>query len=266
LDTFRSLASLLGCLGLSLLTGCSPEAMMDKFTTPEDKARASGFIQNLRDGRLDVIEVALDPQLKSPNVRATLEQMRAMIPEGEPDSVKLVGVSTETHNGIRSSNLTYEYEFDNRWFLINCATRLDGDQERIFGLNVTPLDASIESKNRFTLAGKTPLHYSMLAAIVLAVGLTLYALVRCVRHKALRKKWAWVLFILVGAVTFSLNWTTGEWLLKPLHFQLFSAGASASPYGPWEFSVAVPLGALLYLLLRGRHQNAVPQSNSEPAS
>jgi hypothetical protein len=240
--------------------------MIDKFTTPEEKAQASGFIQNLRDGQLDVIEARIDPELRRPGLRDTFEAMRKLIPSGEPDSVQLVGAQTNIQNSVRTVNLTFEYQFGEEWLLINCATRAAGEQVTIVGLNVHVLTESLEKQNRFTLVGKSPLQYTVLAAMVLAAGLSLFALVACARHKGLRRKWAWVLFILFGFGILSVNWSTGAWVIKPLYFQLFSAGASSSPYGPWELSVAVPLGALIYLFNRGRNQTAAAESKPEPIS
>jgi len=77
----------------------------------------------------------------------------------------------------------------------------------------------------------------------------------------LRRKWAWVLFVLFGVGTMTVDWTSATWGFNPVSFVLFSGGASAGFYGPWTISIALPLGALVYLWRRRRNQNPVPLSN-----
>ena len=80
-----------------------------------------------------------------------------------------------------------------------------------------------------------------------ALLITLYALVLCVKTKPLKRKWLWILFILVGFGQFVINWSTGEFQIAPLALQLFSASALASPYGPWIIAVSLPIGAALFI-------------------
>jgi hypothetical protein len=51
---------------------------------------------------------------------------------------------------------------------------------------------------------------------------------------------------------FSVNWTTGQWAVSLTSVQLFCASAFAPLYGPWTIAVSLPLGALVFLLLRRR--------------
>jgi hypothetical protein len=252
----------LGALALLLLsTGCSKDDMIQKFATVEERAVAQGYIEKLRQRQIAEIESRLDESLRKPEVAETLERISEMIPPGKADSVTLVGAQSERWNGVKTVNLTYQYQFGNQWFLINCATRGEGDAIRIVGLNVTPIARSLEEENKFTLTGKGFAQYAVFAAAILFPILSIYALVLCARDKSLRRKWAWVLFVIFGFSEFSVNWATGEWSFQPVYFLLFSAGAAASPYGPWTISAALPIGAVWYLLRRHRNQNAAPLSN-----
>lgn len=109
----------------------------------------------------------------------------------------------------------------------------------------------------------------MLFLAILVPLFTLYALILCIRTKIEKKKWLWVIFVLAGIASFSVDWTTGQWRIVPLSFQLLGAGASAPPYGPWVISVSLPLGAIIFLLKRKRlseqqcHTEPYPQSHSE---
>jgi len=253
--------ALFALAALSLLCGCSQEAMLEKFATEEDRKVATRCIDNLLRGNFEEIESRLDPGLRTGDTRAVFAHMVAMLPKEKPSAVKLVGAQRNVSAGVRESNLTYQYSYGQRHFLINCATRTTGQDQVIFGLNVNTLDASLEEKQRLELRDKTPLHYAVLAAVLVALLLTLSALIRCVIEKDLRRKWLWVLFIIVGIGQFELNWIDGTWTFSPVYFQLFSAGAVSSGYGGWELSVALPLGAIVYLVRRYRNHRAAARSN-----
>jgi hypothetical protein len=252
----------LGVLALALLgSGCTKEDAIKKFTSDKEEAIATGFIDKLRKRQVEEIESRLEDNLRAPGVRDTLMKMAEMIPVAEADSVTLVGAHSQLGDGRRFINLTYQYQFGDRWFLINCATRGEGETLRIAGFNVTSIPRSLEEEYRFTLAGKSPIQYTVLAAAILFPLLSLFALVKCARDRNLRRKWAWILFILLGVGKLTINWTTGAWGFKPVSFLLFSGGAFADLYGPWTISTALPLGALVYLLSRRRNQNPAMLSN-----
>jgi hypothetical protein len=122
--------------------------------------------------------------------------------------------------------------------------------ETIVGLGVHPLSASLEVQNRFTLANKSALQYGALAAAIGVTIFTLFALVVCIRTKLARRKWLWILLILIGFGKIMVNWTTGQWGLSILAVQLFSASATAEYFGPWIISVSLPIGAAIFLSRR----------------
>ncbi|HEY6123194.1 MAG TPA: hypothetical protein VIV63_00975 [Steroidobacteraceae bacterium] len=246
---------------LFLASGCSKDDVLQKFASKEEQAVASGYIEKLRQGQISDIEAQLDVSLRKPGVGDTLTKMSAMVPKGKPDSVTLVGARTQYWNGAKSVNLTYQYQFGEQWFLINCASHGEGAALRILGLTVTPMAQSLDEQNKFTLGGKNWVQYTVLAAAITFALLSIYALVLCARDKSLRRKWAWVLFVMFGVCKFAVNWTTGEWGFTPLAIQLFSSGAAADLYGPWIISTSLPLGAVWYLLRRRRNQIPAPLSN-----
>ena len=243
----RSLIVLLAAL---LLFGCNQQQMLEKFSTPADQALAKTYIADLQTRNFDAIVNNLDTSIKTPGVRETLVRMADLMPAEPPTSVKLVGAQKFFSPAGERTNTTFEYQWGGRWVLCNVAIRKSATAQTIVGINVDPQKTSLEDQVRFTFTGRSPAQYVIFAAAVLAVSLTLFALVACIREKGVRRKWLWILFIIVGFGQLSTNWATGAVNYQLIYFSLFSAGAFAPLYGPWTISTSVPVGAIVFLLRR----------------
>src|ERR1700735_3443840 len=80
-------------LSLSLMAACSQEAMLQKFASPEEQETARHYIDQLRSGEFSDIEKVIDPTIADELRGGTLAKMSALIPEGPPTSVQLVGAN-----------------------------------------------------------------------------------------------------------------------------------------------------------------------------
>lgn len=245
---------------LLFLAGCDQASLVAKFASDDEQALAKSYIDRLRARDFEAIEKSLDKSLAGPNVRGNLQKMAASIPADEPRSVKLVGAHKHFQNGIRSLNTTFEYQFSEGWLLANVAIEERNGEKAITGLNVYPRTQSLEQENRFNIFGKQSTQYLILAGAIGAALVSLYALIACIRTKPLRRKWLWILFIVLGVGRFAVNWTSGEWSIVPISVQLLGAGATAAPYGPWIVSCSIPLGAIVFLFWRRRRARALVES------
>jgi hypothetical protein len=240
------------CIGASiLLVACSQEDWLLKIAPADQQAIARNYIEQLRSRDFADIEKAADPSIAAALSGGALEKMAALIPQGPATSVKLVGANRfSTDKDGTMLNLTYEFQFGDKFMLINVARKMKDGVEMIVGFRVQPLPASLEQLNRFTLSNKSAVQYAVLAASVAAALFTLYALVVCIRTKLARRKWLWILFILFGFGKIMVNWTTGAWDFRIIALQLFSASSAAAFFGPWIISVSLPVGAIFFLSRR----------------
>jgi hypothetical protein len=242
---------LIGISALLILSGCGdPDSMIKKFTPPEDEAMATNYIALLRQKQFGPVEKDLDPSLKSVLTQDTLAKMAAAIPAQDPISVKVIGAQQVRNSDLYRINLSFEYQFPSKWVLINVATQKKDGVSTIIGFNIYPLTDSLENLNRFTLAGKNLLQYVTLAFAILIPIFSLYALVLCIRTKMKKRKWLWIIFIILGLGQFTVNWTTGEWHFVPLSFAFFGVAAAAPMYMTWFISISLPLGAIIFLIRR----------------
>ena len=162
----------------------------------------------------------------------------------------LVGAQVMHNPGGTTRSLTFEYAFPGKWLLLNVVTLERAGAVTIVGLHVQDERAALSEQNKFALGGKTPLQYAVLFLTAAFPLLTLYALIVCIGAKLARRKWLWVIFILLGVGKLAINWSTGQWGISPLAVQLFSASAAAEYSGPWILAISVPLGAIVFLLRR----------------
>ena len=238
---------------LGMLAACSQKDMLQKFASPAEQATAQKYINELRSLDFGDIEKAIDPSIADEVAGGTLAKMAALIPEGTPTSVQLVGANRFSSESAGTTlNLTYEYQFGTQYMLTNVATKTKNGVLTIVGFRVLPESASLETQNKFNLSGKSALQYGVFGAAITMTIFTLVVLVVCIRTKMKRRKWLWILFILFGFGKLSVNWATGQWGVMVLAAQLFSASATAAYFGPWIVTVSLPVGAVLFLIRRRR--------------
>jgi hypothetical protein len=240
-------------MGALSLVACDKAEVLRRFASPEDVTAARNYIELLRQSHFDGIERAMDASITGPSTRQELIKMAALFPPGTPTSVTLVGAQLFRTSDSSTVNLTFEYRFGESGVLTNVALRKQGGNTTIVGFHVRRRQPkSLEAQNRFTLSGKSPLEYTVLAMMVVVPLLILWSLVSCLRTRLKGRKWPWVLFIIFGVGRLAVNWTTGAWGLQLLYVMLFGAGAYAPLYGPWTLSVSLPLGAIVFLLTRDK--------------
>lgn len=245
------------------LAGCSWDAAFGMVASPAEQAQAREHVNHLRARNYEAIERALRQDLRTPELRQTLEKMADVVPAGEPRSVRIVSAYKGVSQGAKQLNLSFEYEFATGWLLATVITEERDGERFVIGFNVAPRAQSLEAENRFSLAGKQPLHYLVLAAAIAAFAATVIALYRCVRTRNLWRKPLWILLILVGFGQLTLDWTSGGWRFMPLSLQLFSAGMTSVLNGPWLISVSLPVGALIFLF---RSRNGTLTLKEAPGS
>jgi hypothetical protein len=230
-----------------LLGGCDEAAMMKKFTPPADEALAREYAQALQQEKFDRIEHDLDPSLKTSLSAGTFSKMAALFPADDPQSSKVVGAHTNRTGDRTTSDITLEYEFPNKWLLLNVVTQKKADVSTLMGMRVTPIPNSLENLNRFTLAGRSPLQYFTLLCAVASLAFTLYVFGLCIRTKGFKRKWLWLIAVLVGVGYFGVNWNTGQWTFQILAFQIPCFSMKHDLYGPWIVGAYFPLGAIGFL-------------------
>lgn len=245
-----------------VLAGCRPNAAirkaMERAAPDEDEALAKKCLTALSTRDFETIRSQLDPQFVTPGIESELSKMASALDHGEPLSVELVGcnvvsISGRSSSHKRRSNLTYQCQFPDWWVLASFTIDTVDGNKRVYGINVQPIPESLGEINAFTFVGKDVPHYAMLALAVALPLFSLYALIVCIRTRLGKVKWFWMLFVVVGFGKLGLNWTTGRFLFSPISINVPASSAfKQGLYTPWIVTISLPLGAILFLLLRKR--------------
>ncbi len=245
----RSLAAIFLCL--LTLTACDQQAALESFVPQAESAQAKKFLAQLAARDFDAVEAQLDSSLRSPDVRAKLKEVAEQIPQGEPKSITTIGAYTHKVNQKTTFSLAYDYEYAESWLVANVVLVKVGETVGVSGVHLTPTRQSQKSLNEFRFTNKGVLHYVFLTLGVLIPVFCVATIVACKRTKIHKRKWLWYIFIALGFVQFSLNWTTGQTNVLPLSFLLLGAGFNkVGLHAPLILTFAVPVGAIVFWLRR----------------
>jgi hypothetical protein len=167
--------------------------------------------------------------------------------------MQVVSYGAVTIDGVRQSNFYYQYPLADSWGLAEVVLEIRDAGPLVAGVHFYKSERPWTEMHAVTFAEKSVVHHLMFAAVIFNPLFILFALVQCVRTPIPRRKWLWIIFILVGVTEFQFNWTTGETGYKLLNLSLLAAGfAKMSPISPLILKVGVPLGAIVFLLERSR--------------
>jgi hypothetical protein len=239
-----------------LLAGCDQKAFLQRFVPKDDDAFARRFLDAIRTGDYTAADQMLVPSLRDAKSQSGLRELNHVLAHGEPVSVEIIGcnvfTNASTKGTTRTTNLSYQIHFSDSWAAGNIAVGHQGGATAIVDSHFQSIPNSLEVLNRFTFAGKSAVHY-LVFAVCLAVPLfILVALVICIRSR-IRRKWLWIIFLLLGFIQFRFDWASGHFDVQAISFLLFGASAfRPSPYASWILGFAIPVGAIIFLVSRRR--------------
>ena len=255
---------ILAVVGLTL-GACSADAMLARYESLPETQLARGSIELLRTKNYDeVLKRFVAESRDDPQIAERMPIVAGQFPDGDPVGIKLVGYQFTTFSpsgGASSTNysIAFEYEYPSIWIVTVAALRRANDETLLTGINTFRNLQSLEDLNALTFQNKGPVHVAMAFLAVAVFCFVAATLITAIRTKIPKRKWLWIIFIIVGIGQVSLNWTTGEMNLAA-NFNLFAAGIVKQGLGPWVLQVGIPLGAALFWW---RRQKWVPPSPAE---
>lgn len=242
LRSFRRLSALTTVL---LCAACDPDAAMQRMVTPDSDARARGYLALLARQQTDSALARLDASLMQSNTRETFARMAALAAGSRFDSMHVIGVQLNTLNGIRHTNLTYEYHVPTGWHAANVAWVDSANTWIVEGVSIEPLPAKLETMYAFANAPFRPVGLLWIALATMSAGLSIGSALFVGSRRGMPRRFVWSLVALVGVGAFRLNWTTGATEIALLQLLLAGAGVlRPSVAAPWILTFGIPIGAL----------------------
>ncbi len=235
-----------------VLAGCSTKELIEKIADKEKVKTARSFVDRLLAEDFSGLARDLDPEFKNGKELEQIKAMHALIPRGRPKSEELVGYWVQSTNGVTRYSVTFQFAFEDKWLVARTIwTEPTPGAPVLYGMTVNPLDRPLQEIYAFTFERAGALHFFFLLGAIGIPVFILVTLVVCIRTKFPRRKWLWIIFILIGVVQASFDWTTGAADYRLFHFQLFGAGAiSGGEYSPLILYISIPVGAIAFWFKR----------------
>jgi hypothetical protein len=217
---------------------------------PDQRDFAKHFMSLFAAQNSKAISAATDSDLRG-QVVPQLPRMIAIFPREKATRVHVYNYTVRSDPNATVYFLDILYEFPSgKDVFAEVALGRAANSYIVKGFNFRVVPRSALDANDFSFRRAPVRGLIFLALLIGAVSITIYALIRCVFTSHIRRKWLWIVFILIGIGRLSLNWTTGQFIFAPLSIQIFSAGALRQNFGPWMFAVSIPLGAMIFLARR----------------
>jgi hypothetical protein len=234
-----------------LAASCGYQDMADKLIPKEESQFAQNYLQKLQSKDFEYVRKYVDKSIESEVTDQKLTEISAYFPTGSLISTEIIGSQVNVLNSQWQGNFTFEYQFSDGWSVANVVLKKINETVSVVGFNVYRTMASQKEINKFSFNGKSAIQFMVFAMAVVSAIFVLVTAYFCIRTPIPKRKWLWVLFILVGVGSISVNWTTGQYGVQPLYVMLFSAAAiSAGPFAPWIISTSLPIGAIIFWFKR----------------
>jgi hypothetical protein len=236
---------------LLLIASCSNGEMNDKLIPKEESQFAKIYLQKLQSKDFDYVKRYIDKSEEKKISDQAIHKLASYFPSGQLISTELIGSQVYIFNSQWKGSFTFEYHYSDGWALAEVTLKKSGDALFATGFSVYRTQASQKDLNKFTLIGRSALQYFVLAIGVISLVFILITTYFCVRTPIPKRKWLWILFILVGVGSISVNWTTGQFSLRLFFIKFLSFSAMApGPFAPWIISASIPVGAILFWIKR----------------
>jgi hypothetical protein len=250
------------------LVGCDANDAIRRFTPADADTRARAYLGLFTTGQVNSAVARLHPKLAGPEATLQMNKVGEFLDRQRFDSTRVVGAQTNTVDGVRHVNLTYELHSARGWSLANVATVDSADTWFVEGITARPLARPLEELTAFDFRGKTARHYLWLLLTILAAATSLSTACWIATRRQMPKRWRWVLASLLGIGAFSINWATGQVGFSPINI-LFAASAvtRAGPVAPWILTFGLPVGAVAALLRYRRWSGtALTAASQDPSA
>ena len=246
------------CLIVLALAACD----LEKLAAKDDVDFAKHYISLFQARDFDAIEAGLDPKLKDGALRTNLESIADYFPAEAPTKIELILFNSKSSltGGPVTQSFRFLYHFPKQPIYMEIVFEKRGESRVVMGVHVLPPPQG--QTGLLSLSDLTPVKILFLTLAIANPLFILVVLGLCITTKTLKRKWLWAIFILIGFIGVTLDWSSGEITIQPLSFMVFGAAMNGGEGA--SLSLSVPLGAILFLVHRRRWRRQAVQDTVQP--
>jgi hypothetical protein len=170
-----------------LTAGCSVEGAIERFSSPEDRAFAQRFVENVRTGNQEALKPEFDAELWEKS-REQLPQASPLFPPGRGDT-KLIGfnISTNVTNGASTTRkeFTLVTTDQTHWTVTRLVTLAQDGPARVVEWNVNGFgEPPPELKTYESMERLAPWYQAGAIILLIGGGVLVWWLVRRSRRRS----------------------------------------------------------------------------------
>jgi len=256
-------------LFLFLLTGLFGCNFPTELPVPDSAKPADNFSRTFVDkivsGQTESAFADIDPEVLNDKAKEFITNASLNIGGATPQKYRVVEVNWTSvvftsSEKVTNYRLGYEYEFEKGNILFTTTINEKDGKFSVAAFNGEFLPAPLAELTKFTLTGKSFIHYLFLVFCVLVPLFILITLVLMIFSKmTTKKKVIWALIILlVSLPKFIINWGNGQFDFSLLNISLLGSGFNKPTlYSAWLLSFHIPIGSIMYWFKR---KSLLPES------
>lgn|GEM_PF-2835787 len=250
----RCIVGILLFAGLVLGLGCSQDRRFQDAATravpAADRQLAETVLQQIQSRQFAAVVSHSVPELQNDKAAPLLDIISRYLNAGTLRAQNLVGWQVNTKQ--KFSTLYYQQERSGSQLLLKIVISHAGSAPLLLNFDCQKLSHPLQQLHAFTFQHRTHSHYIMLALTGLTPLLIVLTFVRCLR-RPVKMKFLWLVLILVGFASVTMNWTSGAVTVTLLDANLLgTVFFRGNRFSPWIIGFSLPIGAVLYWLLESR--------------
>lgn len=243
------------------------DAAVKALAPPAVIDRAEAYAAMMQRQDLGGLKRESDPKILNADFYNAVPQIAKYGSTAAPQKVRVIGYHVETTTSADGTwtdrNVVIAHYYPGMVIFVTTWFHEEKGVSKVTGFNLRRLtDADVRSI-RFSLEGKSEVHYAVLglAAAVLIFSLVTFY-IACTRPR-LKLRWLWIIATVLGAGWFSFNWGDATLGFNALMLHAPQAAADQGLFAPMTIHIALPIGCLLFWLLARQKPEKPPVAHPE---
>ena len=240
---------LLLALMLVLLTGCSlsGEQLMEELNDPQLQQKTQTVLDCMLAQDVDGAWMQMVSACTKEEFKAFYEQVKPLLETVDTYTLEPSYVQVNVTNGVHNKSIRYLLTAGETELWVTAVEEEGADS--LVGFHIYMVTR--ETGTLATAKENDALQWVLITIGLLEIAFMIVMLIDCIRHK-MKKKWLWILLILLGGIIVLLNVTPQNMGVRFNYGFFLNCYTALIKYntGGFTFRLYIPAGAIAYLCLR----------------